>query len=109
MGGADWPRVSGAPFAESNHAPSAVDDAVATAEDSSIAIAVLGNDGDADNDAISVSAAGAPGHGSATVNPDGTITYVPAADFHGEDSFSYTIIDGQGGSASAPVTPTASA
>ena len=38
-----------------------------------------------------------PAHGTATVNADGTITYAPAANYNGADSFSYTIGDGNGG------------
>ncbi|GAB3540820.1 Ig-like domain-containing protein [Spirosoma fluminis] len=34
-----------------------------------------------------------PNSGSATVNPDGTISYVPAAGFSGPVSFTYTICD----------------
>ena len=49
---------------------------------------------------------GSPAHGTATANADGTITYTPAANFSGTDSFSYTISDGQGGSATAPVEVT---
>ncbi len=43
------------------------------------------------------------------VNADGTITYTPAANYTGADSFSYTIGDGQGGSATATVSVTVSA
>ncbi|MGQ7289720.1 DUF5801 repeats-in-toxin domain-containing protein [Vreelandella venusta] len=32
----------------------------------------------------------APSHGTATVNADGTITYVPSDNYSGEDSFTYT-------------------
>ena len=42
-------------------------------------------------------ASATPAHGTATVNADGTITYTPAANYHGADSFTYTIGDGNGG------------
>ena len=45
-----------------------------------------------------------PAHGTATVNADGTVTYAPAANYNGADSFSYTIGDGNGGTATATVT-----
>ncbi len=35
-----------------------------------------------------------PSSGTATVNPDGTFSYVPAANFFGTDSFTYVISDG---------------
>jgi VCBS repeat-containing protein len=47
-------------------------------------------------------------HGSVMLNPEGTLTYVPDADFHGSDSFTYTVVDGEGGEASAVVTVTVS-
>ncbi len=34
-----------------------------------------------------------PEHGTVTINPDGTFTYTPHADFSGTDSFTYTIDD----------------
>lgn len=34
-----------------------------------------------------------PAHGSLTLGPDGSFKYVPAAGFHGTDSFTYTVSD----------------
>ncbi len=82
-----------------NDGPVAVADAATTAEDTAVSIAVLTNDSDLDGDTLTVSAATTPAHGTAAVNPDGTITYTPAANYHGADSFSYTIGDGNGGTA----------
>ena len=42
-----------------------------------------------------------------TLQPGGQFTYVPAADFNGVDSFTYTVNDGQGGSASQTVATAA--
>jgi VCBS repeat-containing protein len=91
-----------------NDAPSALDDAATTAEDTAATIAVLGNDTDADGDSLSVASVGTPAHGTATVNGDGTITYAPDADYHGADSFTYTMDDGQGAAATATVSVTVS-
>jgi len=37
------------------------------------------------------------------INTDGTVTYTPAANYNGADSFTYTISDGQGGTSTATV------
>ncbi len=44
-----------------------------------------------------------PGHGSLTVNPNGSFSYTPAANYNGPDSFSYTANDGTTSSAPATV------
>src|SRR5207244_1856118 len=46
------------------------------------------------------------GHGTATINPTGTIAYTPAAGYFGSDSFTYSISDGQGGTAAGSVSVT---
>src|SRR5262249_51059530 len=54
-----------------------------------------------------------PAHGALTLNPDGSFTYTPAANYSGANSFTYTMSDGQGGTAtgtvSLTVTPVADA
>jgi hypothetical protein len=87
-----------------NDEPLAVDDEAFTDADSPVTIAVLLNDTDPDDDDLSVIDVSDPGHGSAQINQDGTITYTPAAGFNGTDTFAYEISDDQGGQASAVVT-----
>ena len=41
-----------------------------------------------------VALTGAPGHGSAAVDPSGTVTYTPSAGFTGQDSFPYRLVSG---------------
>ncbi|MBE2197677.1 MAG: tandem-95 repeat protein [Anaerolinea sp.] len=89
-----------------NDAPAAVDDVVTTPEDTAVTIAVLANDSDVDGDPLVIDSITQPANGSAVINPDNTITYTPAADYHGLDSFSYTVSDGQGGSDTAVVSIT---
>jgi probable HAF family extracellular repeat protein/VCBS repeat-containing protein len=90
-----------------NDAPVAVDDAVVTGQDTSVTILVLNNDTDVDGDKLTVIAVTSPAAGgTATINPNGTITYVPPANFQGTDSFAYTVSDGSGGTATASVTVT---
>ena len=86
-----------------NHPPVAQDDAASVDRDStSNAIAVLANDSDPDGDTIEVTAVTPPAHGSAVSSTQG-VEYTPAAGYLGVDSFTYTIGDGHGGSATATV------
>ena len=45
-------------------------------------------------------------HGTVTLNADGTITYTPNPGFSGNDSFTYTVSDGHGGTANGTVNVT---
>jgi len=91
-----------------NDAPVAVDDgsaetpALVVAEDSSASapIAVLMNDSDADSDPLTVITAASPA-GTVAIIGGQTLSFTPAADFNGLASISYTISDGQGGTAGA--------
>ncbi|WP_295641014.1 Ig-like domain-containing protein, partial [uncultured Methylibium sp.] len=93
-----------------NDGPTAVDDgtpaapALTVAEDSgaSAPITVLANDTDDDGDPLSIIAATSP-NGTVTINPDGTLSFTPAANFNGPTTISYTISDGEGGSSTAVV------
>jgi hypothetical protein len=67
-------------------------------------IDVRAGDADLDGDSLTVTAVSNPANGSATINADGTVTYAPAANFNGSDSFTYTISDGNGGSSTASVS-----
>ncbi|WP_425155497.1 Ig-like domain-containing protein [Candidatus Palauibacter sp.] len=78
-----------------NDAPVAEDDAAETDEDTPVEIAVLANDTDKDGDELSVESATDPDHGTVTVNADGSITYTPDPDYFGEDTFEYTMTDGE--------------
>src|SRR5207249_9618365 len=95
--------------AEVNDPPVANNDAATTAEDTAVTIAVLTNDTDPDGDTLVVSGVGTAAHGTTAINPDKTITYTPAANYNGSDTFSYTIGDGHGGTATATVSLTITA
>lgn len=86
-----------------NDAPTATEDEASTDEDTSVEIDVLLNDTDIDGDALNVSAVSTPDHGTTEVTAQGTIRYTPDANFHGTDSFTYTISDGNGKTATATV------
>ena len=49
---------------------------------------------------------GAPAHGTAVANPNGTVTYTPARNYSGADTFTYTISDNQGATATGSVNVT---
>ncbi len=81
------------------HVPVAVDDSYSTNEDTALTVAtkangVLGNDTDGDGDTLSAVSFTNPSHGTLTANTDGTFTYTPAANFNGQDSFTYKANDG---------------
>ena len=81
--------------ADENQAPDAVDDATSVDEDSSVIVSVLANDVDADGDSLTVGSVSEPANGTAAINGDGTVTYMPDAGFCGTDSFEYTVSDGE--------------
>lgn len=102
-------RVAG-----TNDAPVAVIDTVSGTEDASVTINVLANDTDVDGETLTVTHVNGAniavngtvalgGGASVRLNADGTLTYVPAANATGVQSFSYTVSDGMGGSATSTV------
>ena len=92
-----------------NNTPTALADSATTSEDIVVNIDVLSNDDDVDGDALTVDAVTQPANGSVVVNADETVAYTPASNFNGNDGFSYTVADGQGGSDTATVTVNVSA
>lgn len=78
-------------------APRGGADSVGAVQDTPLSIApglLLGNDRDADGDALAISGVTAGTGGSVTLNADGTITFRPQAGFHGTATFTYTLSDG---------------
>lgn len=72
--------------------PSAKDDTYTTL--TGIALVVNAGNGIFSNDTggpFQLTSNTNPGHGTLTLNPDGSFTYVPATGFAGSDSFSYTV------------------
>ena len=107
-----------------NAAPDAQNDALSTDEDQATSGNVLSNDSDTDGDALTVTAVNGSGVNVGnqitlssgallTMNSDGSYDYDPNGAFdsledgqNGNDSFSYTIADGFGGSDTATVNVT---
>ena len=88
-----------------NDPPVAVDDSATCAEDDSVSVPVLANDSDPDGDPLSIQSVGSPAHGDASRSGD-QVVYTPDPDYCGDDSFTYTASDGNGGSDSATVSVT---
>ncbi|HXR41448.1 MAG TPA: Ig-like domain-containing protein, partial [Acidothermaceae bacterium] len=88
--------------------PRPADDAATVLEDSGLStITVLANDTDPDpGQALSVSAVTQPANGASAVLSGMAVTYRPTLNFYGNDSFTYTVSDGRGGTATATVNVT---
>lgn len=89
-----------------NDAPDAVDDTATVVENGGIIyIDVLANDGDVDLDSLTLDAVTQGTNGTVMLEA-GNVSYTPDTGFSGTDSFTYTIIDGNGGSDTATVNVT---
>jgi VCBS repeat-containing protein len=69
-------------------------------------IGVLANDIDADGDPLTALLVTGVAHGTLVLNPNGSFTYTPAANYFGSDSFTYVAHDGLTSSAPATVNIT---
>jgi VCBS repeat-containing protein len=95
-----------------NDPPTVAADAYSTGEDTTLTVAapgVLANDNDPDGDSLHTVLGSGPSHGTLALNADGSFTYTPAANFNGNDSFTYRASDGRLESNLATVTLTVSA
>lgn len=86
-----------------NTGPSAVNDAYTLEQDSGDnSLNILSNDSDPEGDELSIVSVTSPAYGTAVISGS-MIIYTPDSGYYGPDSFSYTVEDGYGGSASADV------
>jgi hypothetical protein len=91
-----------------NDAPTATNDTATVAEDSGATVVnVLANDSFAPDvgETLTVTAVTQPVNGAVTLT-GGVVRFTPAANFNGTTSFSYTIADGNGGTATGTVAVT---
>jgi VCBS repeat-containing protein len=87
------------PIGDPNGQPVADAQSVSVSEDGSVPVTLTGSD--PDGDPLSYVVSNAPSHGTLSgIAPD--LTYAPPPDFHGTDSFSFTVHDGA--EASVPAT-----
>ncbi len=92
-----------------NHAPVAKNDAYSVDENSTLVISgrgVLANDTDVDGNTLSTVLISTVSDGVLGLNPNGSFTYTPNANFHGTDSFTYKANDGVSNSNIATVVIT---
>ena len=88
-----------------NRPPIAVDDVAVTTVSTPVTIDVLANDSDPDGDPLTVISVSQPANGGVQIS-NNEVIYQPARGFTGVDTFTYTISDGHGGTATANVTVT---
>ncbi len=106
-GGTDKATVTITVTAAPNTPPVAVNDTASTVEDTPLTIDVLANDTDADGDNLSVIAVDSPtAQGGTAAIVTGGIEYTPTGSYVGDDTFTYTVSDGHGGTDTATVTVT---
>ena len=86
-----------------NDAPVARGTTAALDEDTQVAVNALANDSDAEGNALTLTDFTQPQNGTVTCNPLGVCNYTPNPDFNGEDSFTYTVTDNNGGTGTATV------
>jgi len=82
-----------------NIAPVAVEDSYVFDEDTLLEVEVLqgllANDSDANLDVLTTELVSGPQHGVLGLNPNGSFSYDPDADFNGQDQFTYRAFDGE--------------
>ena len=84
-----------------NDAPVATPQAVPAAEDTGVDIALAASD--ADGDPLTFQIGGVPSHGTLSAMTGARVTYTPAPDYHGPDSFTFIAFDGTASSTPATV------
>src|SRR6185295_3540231 len=84
-------------FAQTNQAPEAKDQKVSVNANDKVKITLEGNDDDKD-DKIQFDIVSDPSHGKLDNfdKSDGTVTYIPDADYSGNDGFKFRVIDDKG-------------
>jgi VCBS repeat-containing protein len=89
-----------------NDAPVVNKDQFTVSEDTTLhsVSSILANDTDVENDRLTATLVTGPENGTLTLNQDGTFTYIPKANFYGQDQFVYKANDGELDSVEETVT-----
>lgn len=96
-------RADAVHFVVSNADPVASTDDVSVATGGFIEFDILANDYDPDGDGLYVSAMESASNGWSILMDLYTVRYFPDSGFAGVDSFTYTVVDGMGGSATGTI------
>ena len=86
--------------------PSPVADSFNTNENTSLTANLRSNDSGLEDTPVTYSLYSAASNGTATVNANGTASYIPNAGFTGNDSFTYVVTDADGDQSTATVSIT---
>jgi len=86
-----------------NRDPIGNPDSAAATANGAITVDVLKNDTDPDGDALTIASITQPASGTAVIR-GASVGFTPTAGFSGATSFSYTVSDGNGGTATAAVS-----
>ncbi|MFK7755460.1 MAG: Ig-like domain-containing protein, partial [Flavobacteriales bacterium] len=108
--GTAYTNSNNQPACTGNAPPVADADSGTVSEDDTDGVIINVLDGDTDPegalDEDSVTITDEPDNGTATVNVDGTVTYIPSANFNGTDTFEYQVCDDEGSCDTETVTVT---
>jgi len=77
-----------------NDAPVAINPTIGGTEDVPVSITPAQLGTDVDGDPLAINIVNPPSHGTLQMEPDGSIKYIPDANYNGTDSFTYTVTDG---------------
>ena len=91
-----------------NHPPVAKDDRLRIEANNQVVASILDNDNDPDGDKLNIISVTSPTKkgSTVTINDNGTVTFLPARNIVGADTFSYIISDGKGKTDKAKVSIT---
>ena len=97
-------RADAVQYVSSNSMPTATEDIIYLSLNERASLDLLANDADGESDPLYITEISNPGHGSATLRDNQLVIYTPDDGYAGLDSFTYTIVDGYGGSSVGTVT-----
>ncbi|WP_037448917.1 carbohydrate-binding domain-containing protein [Skermanella stibiiresistens] len=89
--------------------PVASSDRAGTKEGSAVVVDALANDTVPAGGTFHLTGVAQPANGMVTINADGTLTYIPKDYWSGEDSFTYSLSDGEHGTTTGTVSVEVSA